>query len=117
MLDEELLQAFIEGFFGYGSWSAPIWFVGMEEEGGASAGEIALRLEAWSARGRKSLEDLVDYYRAFGVAKYFEDRPARQRTYGPLLQPTWKQLVRVLLGIHGDHPSTERIRQVQSESL
>ncbi len=38
MLDDHLLQDFIDGFYGYGNYNAPYWFVGME-----GGGETVLR--------------------------------------------------------------------------
>ncbi len=33
MLDDTLVTSFMSGFYGYGSYSADYWFVGMEEGG------------------------------------------------------------------------------------
>ena len=34
MLDDSILEKFIHSFFGYGSYEADTWFVGMKEWGG-----------------------------------------------------------------------------------
>ena len=40
MLNPSLLQAFCEGFYGYGAADARHWFISMEEGGGTSEQEI-----------------------------------------------------------------------------
>ncbi len=62
---------FMQRFSGYGDYAGRYWFVGMEEGGGASAGDIGRRLEAWDARGRRELEDVAGYHRSFGVDRLF----------------------------------------------
>ena len=36
MLTQTVLGNYMESFFGYGRWSASIWFIGIEEAGGVS---------------------------------------------------------------------------------
>jgi hypothetical protein len=105
MFDDELLHAFVFGFFGYGSFSAPYWFVGMEEGGGNTPEDIALRLRAWETRGKRALEDVVDYHLAIGVSKHFDELG--------VLQPTWNKLIRIQLAAMGESPTTERVRAFQ----
>lgn len=105
-LDDKTVKAFIEGFFGYGNWAAPIWFVGMEEGGGESVAEIRRRIDAWSSRGQHDLEDLVEYHEAIGVMKHLGERAK--------LQPTWSKLVHVLLGIRGDVATPATVREYQT---
>jgi hypothetical protein len=45
VLEPELLQDFICGFYGYGNLGAKYWFIGLEEGGGTSIDEIQHRLE------------------------------------------------------------------------
>lgn len=56
--DDELLLAYMDGFYGYGNYQAPYWFVGMEEGGGDSSADVSSRLKIWNERGRQELEDL-----------------------------------------------------------
>ncbi len=35
-LDDALLEAYMDGFYGYGNLAGPYWFIGMEEGGGDS---------------------------------------------------------------------------------
>jgi hypothetical protein len=78
------LDDFMVRFAGYGNKSAPLWFVGLEEGGGQTVEELATRVNAWSARGGHALEDLADYHRAIGQAKYFDPPYPLQRTWASL---------------------------------
>ncbi|MFL7892770.1 MAG: hypothetical protein AB8I56_11970, partial [Anaerolineales bacterium] len=66
MFNDTLLEDFINRFFGYGNFKGKYWFIGMEEGGGNSLEEINRRLDAWDMRGRREVEDVADYHRAFG---------------------------------------------------
>jgi hypothetical protein len=107
MLDDELLEEYIYGFYGYGSYRAPYWFVGMEEGGGGSEESMARRLDLWAQRGRPELEDLADYQKALGVTRYTGRNARIQRTWGPL--------IRVLMGIQGTDASREAVRAYQRD--
>jgi hypothetical protein len=109
MFNDQLLGAFIAGFYGYGHYAAGYWFVGMEEGGGGSLEEIACRLAAWDKRGRKELEDVVDYSREVGITCYFDERG--------VLQPTWNKIIRMLLSIEGHKPSANQVREYQRNRL
>lgn len=108
-LNDSAVEAFIDGFFGYGNWAAPIWFIGMEEGGGGTISEAGRRIEAWRVRGKLDLEDLVEYHYAIGITKHLGSRPA--------LQPTWSKLVHLLLGMSGDAATDERVRGFQAKEL
>jgi len=109
MLNDELLEDFMQGFYGYGTFQAPIWFVGMEEGGGGSFEEIRRRLAAWDTLGRHALEDVVEYHKMFGVERFWNE-PV-------VLQPTWASIIRVLLGSRGLSPTTEEVKTFQRETL
>jgi hypothetical protein len=108
-LDSKSVESFIRGFYGYGSWSAPVWFVGMEEGGGSSIDEIRLRINAWIERGRNDLEDLSDYHQAIGITRHIGERA--------VLQPTWAKLIHLVLGMTGEPATPEIVRRYQVESL
>jgi len=108
-LDDNLLEAFMQQFYGYGSYAGRFWLVGMEEGGGATRREIAARLQTWQARGGRELEDLTEFSEAAVSHKWFGDRPA--------LQSTWSKLIRLLLAVQGMSPSTDQIRAYQGRSL
>ena len=109
MLDDELLNAFVNCFYGYGDFHAPYWFVGMEEGGGETPEDIASRLQTWHFRGQRELEDVAEYHAAIGINKYFDTRG--------VLQTTWNKLIRVLLTAEGTEPSTELVREYQKYKL
>jgi hypothetical protein len=108
MLDDALVDAFANGFFGYGDYRARYWFVGMEEGGGASEEEIERRLSAWRARGRRELEDLAEFHAAIGEERWF--KKAR-------LQPTWRGLIRIVMAAEGLTPGREDVRAYQRDRL
>ena len=103
LLDDDAVTTFIETFYGYGNWSAPVWFVGMEEGGGGTPEEIAKRIAAWAQRGRNELEDLVEYHHAIGVTRHFGG------------QSTWAKLIRILCAIRGETPTQDDVRRVQAD--
>lgn len=103
--DDELLQEFMYNFYGYGNYQGDYWFVGMEEGGGDSVAEINQRITTWDQRGRSELEDVVDYHRALGIDWPFAEKPK--------LQSTWSKLIRVLLSMQGQNPTTDEVRFYQ----
>lgn len=88
-LNSALLTNYVESFYGFGNWEAPIWFVGIEEAGGWRQRDIDRRLQAWARDGRAELEDAPTFYPASGNARWHGTTAA--------LQPTWAQLLRMLL--------------------
>src|SRR4051794_23061661 len=110
MLDEQLLSNFIATFYGYGDYRAQYWFVGMEEGGGDTLEANAARLAAWDSRGRRELEDLVEYHSPLGVSRYTGERPK--------IQATWGKLIRILLSAEGaTQVNPEQVRAYQREHL
>jgi hypothetical protein len=97
---------FARNFLGYGTYQAPFWFVGLEEGGGDSAEELARRINAWHSRGRRELEDLVDYHSAIGITQWLNP--------GPTIQPTWKGYIRTLLAARGLPTDPNAVRQYQA---
>jgi hypothetical protein len=108
-LNEKLLKAFADSFYGYGSFAAPYWFIGMEEGGGKQLDEIARRLAAWDERGRYPLEDLRDYHFAVGITDHFDGAIKLQRT--------WAGLIQILSGLLGKRLTPEEIREYQAHRL
>jgi hypothetical protein len=108
-LDDTVLEAYIHGFYGHGGYEAKYWFVGMEFGGGGSATEIVDRIQGWHDRGGKELEDLAG---PEGIAN-------RSRWFQPPypLQPTWKQLIRIVLSAEAEPSGREDVRAYQKERL
>lgn len=71
LIEEKPLKHWIENFYGYGSWDAPIWFIANEEGGGDLPEEVADKLTYFSnihppdAHG--TLCDLRELYRHVAV--------------------------------------------------
>jgi hypothetical protein len=67
LIKESALEHWIDNFYGYGSWHAPIWFVGYEEGGGEVPEEVAERInyfsEAHASRDNGTLCDIRALYR------------------------------------------------------
>ena len=106
MLDDLLLEKFMNQFYGYGNLSCQLWFIGMEEGGGKSENEIAKRLLAWDARGRRVVEDLAEYHQAIGISELFEPKLKK-------IQRTWGKLIRSILAVLNIEPSRESIHSYQ----
>jgi hypothetical protein len=81
MLDNNILQPFMQSFFGYGNLAAPLWCIGMEEGGGKTLNEIQLRLRAWEERGRRPIDDVAEFHRAFGQEQLFRANAPVQKTW------------------------------------
>jgi hypothetical protein len=108
MLNDQLLSAYIDTFYGYGTYAAPYWFVGMEEGGGGSLSAADGRITQWLNRGQNELEPLRDDD-SISTSPWF--RP------NPKAQPTWKHLIRMALVAQGLSPSLEEIKAYQRDRL
>ncbi len=104
-----MIEAYCKQFFGFGRWDAPVWFVGLEEAGAGTPEELQARLAAWDHRGRRELEDAPSFYPACG----------QQSWHGPdaTLQPTWRQLIRLLFLARGEPVGEEALLQYQEKKL
>lgn len=112
MIDGALLNEYMAAFYGYGSYGAKIWLVGMEEGGGASAAEITARLGSWVAGGKKELDDVGEFHQRTGLYelyKWFEPSPPYQRTWGKTLK--------ILLYSQGVAVSLEAVKHFQGNRL
>ena len=107
LFDDQLLHTFMHGFYGYGSYQADYWFIGMEEGGGDTVDEVSKRLTVWDQRGRREVEDVAEYHLALGITYPFAEKAK--------LQPTWAKLIRVLLSIEGEAPTKEDVRRYQQQ--
>lgn len=103
--DEELLAAYADHFFGYGSHAGGYWFIGMEEGGGDPFEEVQGKLFSWHQRGRRELEDMGEFSSAANIPQWFK------------LQPTWSKFVRIIFGAEGITTDTEQVRRYQAEVL
>jgi len=101
-LNSAKLQHWIDNFYGYGSWDAPVWFIGYEEGGGAYS-EVEDKLNYFYKPGNQNngLSDVKNMHHAIPSSKnptvnlgnlYFGSKPKRQ--------PTWARLNKFLEGYH-----------------
>jgi hypothetical protein len=79
---EKKIDEFASGFYGYGDFDSPLWFIGMEEGGGTSAEEVTNRIRAWQQRGCMPLEDVAEYHNAF--LKHGYSSITKQNTWSAL---------------------------------
>jgi hypothetical protein len=105
MLNDKLLEAFMNGFYGFGNYQGRYWFIGMEEGGGNTLDAISRQLEIWDKWGRKELIDVAEYAREMNITRWYGDSPK--------LQPTWKHLIRIFLTAEGNPVDAETMRQYQ----
>jgi hypothetical protein len=110
MLDDVLLADYMGAFFGYGSWNAHYWFVGIEEAGGNSIDEVRRRLEAWHERGRRQIEDLADFHHAACLMPDWFSKNA-------WIQTTWKPLILAALTAEGSVTDDKTILEHQRTTL
>ena len=61
MLPDTLITDYAQTFFGFGNWNAKIWFIGIEEAGGADEADVQRRLIAWAEHGRRDLENAPEF--------------------------------------------------------
>jgi hypothetical protein len=104
--DDELLQAYMERFYGFGNYAGKYWFVGMEEGGEADAAYVTRKITDWRDSGRQELQGFSSEY-------------SWDRWFGPnaRLQPTWSRLIRILLSAEGKPAKREDVRTYQRTQL
>src|SRR4029077_12129475 len=103
-LDNALLGEYADKFFGFGSWDARIWFIGIEEAGGWKKEDVRARLDAWKQK-RRDLEDAPTFYPASGNHRWHGVSAG--------VQSTWKQLIRMLLVGRGERDTDDAILNYQ----
>lgn len=104
-LDDAKLTDYCETFLGFGQVNAPIWFVGTEEAGGWTIGDVERRLWAWNDRRRQSFEDAPVFYPLCGNQRWHGE--------GAVSQDTWRQLIRMLLIARSQNISARAILDYQ----
>ncbi len=82
---DPLLEVFVDTFLGYGSFRAPLWFVGpVATPLTSEADDPGRTILSWHRRGHRELEDLCDFHAAGGVSAWFGPRPRLHRIWGKL---------------------------------
>jgi hypothetical protein len=108
MITADLVYRRIANFWGYGSFEAPAWFVGMEEGLGPET-ELEERFRA--SDGKATIDIRRDMARIPHAMRWFQ--PPR-----PPIQPNWKYPLALYLFLRNGRPSTpEEIRAYQLDVL
>lgn len=102
-----LLRDYIQGFLGYGSLSAPLWFIGMEE--GIGKESLEDRLNAWHDLGHTDTVDIRLFHERIQETRWF--------SFLARLQRTWRGLIIVALRYLNEPVDKERIRRYQVGEL
>lgn len=108
-LDDRFVDQFIHSFYGYGTYNAGFWFVGMEEGRGNNLDEVSRRLEIWQELGGRELVDITNFHFRLNIPEYFTD-PVK-------LQRTWMQQARMVLIAQGKRASLADIKAFQRDKI
>jgi len=125
--NDEILEKRIDTFYGYGNYEGKYWFIGMEEAGGDFQ-DIENKIDTWSARGSREIDDVAEYHIAMGLTKEEKlienisqstkwlNLEAQWLNSG--IQHTWRGLIHIILTIEGQEDIKPKdVRQYQVEKL
>ncbi len=102
------LRRMARDWYGYGWWEATCWFIGPEPGRPEKEDTLRKRCEAWIRIGSGELVDCKSHHFGFGWYDWHREAPP------PHTQPTWRQLIRLLLALRsGRPPELEDIRSYQ----
>lgn len=110
-----MLCHWLDHFYGYGSWKAPIWFVGYEESGGDLPEEVAEKLGYFALEHRASTGPaLCDVRRLYAHVAFRTEGPRAERfntlydyRFGrsdSVLHGLWKNLIAFAHAYRGLQP-------------
>jgi len=109
MLDSELLENYMQNFYGYGNWKSDIWFIGIEECGGEDEDKVRRRLESWkSIRQENGLINIYEHHQNIGQAHYLDEGT---------MQPTWRKPIKIMLSYQNQSFNDENINNFQCKKL
>ena len=95
-------------WYGYGRWEGPFWCIGPEPGRPEKEDTLRKRCAAWLECGGGELIDCKRHHFEFGSFDWHRETPP------PRTQPTWRQLIRLLLAArYGRAPDIEDIRRYQ----
>lgn len=98
----EEIRKMESGFFGFGRWEAPYWFIGPEPGGDNNS----LRAKKWITDfGMNELVDCKDFHLAINETKWYQEKP--------LLQPTWRRLMVLLVAFKSVPLNQDELRSYQ----
>lgn len=110
LIDESRLTHWINCFYGYGSWSAPLWFVSYEETGGETPEEVADKINYFQRVHpveECTLCDARALYRHVGISwdgpkgEKYANRYDFRFGSEAVLHGAWKNLIAFMHGYEG----------------
>jgi hypothetical protein len=101
----ERQRALARDWYGYGQWSAPYWFVGIEPGGD----ELDANVKMWDALGGGELVDIAAHHGEHD-RDWFSESASRP-------QATWQKLIWLLHFYKGDDPAPRSVLAYQKRRL
>lgn len=110
LIDENKLRYWIDNFYGYGSWSAPYWFIGYEESGGEVPEEVADKINHFYRLPPESKGELCDLREMYLQVAIRWDSPKADKyknrfefRFGDeaVQHGVWNNLIRFMHGYRG----------------
>jgi len=98
-------RALALGWYGYGRWHAPYWFIGIEPGGD----ELDACVRMWNALGREELLDIAAHH-AEHEFDWFSDAATKP-------QATWQRLIWLLLSYQNIEPTAAAVLEYQKKRL
>ncbi|MBT8399361.1 MAG: hypothetical protein KJO98_02695 [Rhodothermia bacterium] len=109
-MDWKLLEIYLDGHYGFGSYAADVWLVGPGSRlHGMGRKHIEQRIAAWHRRGQREMDDLYSFHAASGDVDRF--------TANPRIDRTWSRLSRFVLASRGETVLEDSVRSYQAEVL
>lgn len=112
LINEKPLQHWMDHFYGYGSWDAPIWFVAYEEGGGDLPEEVAEKINyfynAHTLASNPTLCDIRALYRCVTFeaegprAELFKTLHEYRFDTNAILHGVWRNLILFVHGYNGE---------------
>lgn len=105
-MDDRAFEAeMAHGFYGYGRWDAPHWFIGPEQGIGPKGVGNAVRSKVWHKLGSPELCDCKEFHFEIGEDSWYRTTPPP----APLLQSTWRPLMLLLMSFLGERPDQDNV--------
>lgn len=109
-LDDELVEAYASTMYGYGTYDARHWLIGIEEGSSGNCEEIAGRLASWDRHGRPELMDVLALHQDIGALSFFGPGAVEP-------QRTWRRLIMLLFAADGRNVGDYEILRYQADRL
>src|SRR3954447_5240232 len=90
------ILAMAEGFYGFGRWDTPYWFIGPEPgQGKHEKNDLAARAKAWRLLNAEGLCDCRCYHKLIDELRWHFQQPRVD------LQFTWRRMILLLVSYMG----------------